>query len=87
MARLLLMGHWAIKWASQNGYHEVVTFLPSDARVNPSADDNEAIKLASQNGHHDVVDLLLTDPRITDPRDLSIIESIFIKKYLKVAFL
>ena len=55
---------YAIRWASENGYLQIVTSLLKDSRVDPSAEGQYAIKWASQNGHHEVVETLLKDSRV-----------------------
>ncbi len=56
--------NYAIKWASENGYLEIVKLLLQDPRVDPSDTDNYAIKIASFKRHLEVVKLLLQDPRV-----------------------
>jgi len=58
--------NFAIRYASDNGHHEVVEFLLQDERVDPSAENNYAIRRASENGHLEIVKLLLQDKRV-DP--------------------
>ena len=57
---------FAIRYASEHGYVDMVKILLKDYRVDPSNDDNYAIRRASLNGHHEVVKLLLEDERV-DP--------------------
>ena len=45
------------------GFTDAVKLLLSDARVDPSAEDNQALLCASQNGHLDIVKLLESHPR------------------------
>ena len=61
--------NFAIRFASENGYLEVVQLLLQNERVDPSADDNYAIRLASYNGHMDIVRLLLQDVRVDPSAD------------------
>lgn len=56
----------AIRWASKNGYSEIVELLLADKRVDPTAQDNYAIRRASARGRVEVVKLLLADKRV-DP--------------------
>ena len=59
--------NYAIKYASLDGYTEIVKLLLQDERVDPSADNrNDAIRYASMNGHTEIVKLLLQDKRV-DP--------------------
>jgi hypothetical protein len=58
--------NYAIRWASENGYTEIVELLLNDSRVDPSAEDNQAIKLACKFKKIEIVKLLLEDSRV-DP--------------------
>ena len=49
--------NYAIRWAAENGYKDIVELLLRDSRVDPSANDNEAIRLATCNVHKDIVEL------------------------------
>jgi len=48
----------ALRWASQNGYTEVVRIL-LEAGANVHANNDQALRVASENGHTEVVHLLL----------------------------
>jgi ankyrin repeat protein len=48
------------------GHVDVVRVLLSDARIDPTVDENYAIRIAADRGHVDVVRVLLSDPRV-DP--------------------
>jgi ankyrin repeat protein len=48
---------------------DIVNFLLSDSRFDPSLDDDVAIKIASKNGNLDIVKLLLNDPRVDPSSD------------------
>jgi ankyrin repeat protein len=56
----------ALAEAAYFGFTDAVKLLLSDARVDPSARDNQALIDASQNGHLEIVKLLLSDDRV-DP--------------------
>jgi ankyrin repeat protein len=56
----------ALAEAASCGFTDAVKLLLSDARVDPSARDNQALIDASQNGHLEIVKLLLSDDRV-DP--------------------
>ena len=60
--------NFSIRYASRNGYIEIVKLLLQDDRVDPSVGYNEAIGMASMNGHLEIVKLLLQDSRV-DPSD------------------
>jgi hypothetical protein len=60
--------NWAICYASEKGYFDLVTLLIKDKRVNPADKINCSIGLASKNGHINIVKLLLNDERV-DPSD------------------
>ena len=47
----------ALSIASLRGHTDLVEFLLSYSRVDPSYEDNSAIKYASKNGHVDIVKL------------------------------
>jgi hypothetical protein len=55
--------NYAIKYAAQYGYFDIVKTLLDDERVNPRASDNMPIKLAFRNKHFNIVGLLLKDKR------------------------
>lgn len=60
-----------IRWASGDGYTEIVRILLNDPRVDPSAapmssPDRSSIRVASEYGHIEIVRLLLNDPRVRD---------------------
>jgi len=55
---------YAIRKAAKNGHTEMVKFLLTDPKVNPSARSNSAIRNAALNGHLDIVKLLCADPRV-----------------------
>lgn len=61
-----LSRNFLIRFASREGFREIVGLLLQDTRVNPTAEDNEAIMVASSHGHADIVELLLKDGR-ADP--------------------
>ena len=48
---------WALRWASGNGYSEVVKVLLSEG-ANVHAGNNRALRWASENGHSKVVKIL-----------------------------
>jgi ankyrin repeat protein len=48
------------------GFTDAVTFLLSDPRVDPSAENNRAVRLAAVKGHVEIVRLLISDARV-DP--------------------
>ena len=54
-----IQNNYAIRYAAENGYPDVVELLLKDSRVDPSAHYNWAIRWAALNGHKDVVELLL----------------------------
>ena len=56
----------AIRWASEEGYVEVVKLLLQDRRANPAARANYALREAAENKHLKVLKLLLEDGR-ADP--------------------
>jgi hypothetical protein len=58
--------NYSIRWASREGYTEVVKQLLNDPRVDPSDFNNCCIGLARANGHKEVVKLLLSDKRVRD---------------------
>ena len=60
--------NYPIRFASINGFFDIVKLLLNDKRVDPSKYDNWAIQLASENGHVGIVKLLLKDKRV-DPSD------------------
>jgi hypothetical protein len=51
--------NYAIRWASRNGYTEVVELLLKDPRVDPSDCNNTALRWACIFGHKEVVQLLI----------------------------
>ena len=51
--------NYAVKWASGNGYLEVVKYLVSKG-ADVTAGDNYAVKYASRNGHLEVVKYLVS---------------------------
>lgn len=57
-----------IRWASENGYCDVIKLLLQFEDVNPADWFNSAIRFASSSGHLSVVNVLLSDPRV-DPGD------------------
>ena len=58
--------NYAIRYAAENGYADIVKLLLKDKRVDPAAGYNYAIRYAAANDHYDVVKLLLKDKRV-DP--------------------
>ncbi|MDH3324236.1 MAG: ankyrin repeat domain-containing protein, partial [Candidatus Peregrinibacteria bacterium] len=64
--------NYAVRWAAENGYIEVVKYLcslPIERGVDPSAWYNEAVRWAAENGHIEVVKYLCSLPigRGVDP--------------------
>lgn len=57
-----------IKFASQNGYSDIIEMLLKDDRVNPIVHNNLPIAYAAENGHLDAVKVLMNDKRV-DPSD------------------
>ena len=57
-----------IKFASQNGYPDIIEMLLKDDRVNPVVHNNLPIAYAAENGHLDAVKVLMNDKRV-DPSD------------------
>jgi hypothetical protein len=51
--------NYAIRYASDNGYKEIVEVLLQDRRVDPAAQNNCAIRWSSCHGHLEIVALLL----------------------------
>lgn len=54
----------AIKYASQEGFSEIVELLRVDPVIDPSTDRNYSLKIATVNNHFDVVKCLLEDDRV-----------------------
>ncbi len=50
--------------ASAKDNHKILRLLLSDARVDPSENDNKALRIAFENRHWDIVDILLDDGRV-----------------------
>jgi len=59
-------GNFALGYASQYGFVEIVELLLNQPKVDPTSNDNFAIRMASQHGRTEVVKLLLEDGR-ADP--------------------
>lgn len=58
--------NWAIRTATEKGFHEIAELLCNDSRVDPTARSNVTLINASANGHSEIVRLLLDDSRV-DP--------------------
>ena len=58
-----------LRFAAENGHHEVLKILLNNKNADPSAVQNYAIRKASENGHHEIVKLLLEDGR-ANPSDI-----------------
>lgn len=71
--------NYAIRYAAENGYADIVKLLLKDKRVDPAAGYNYAIRYAAANDHYDVVKLLLKDKRV----DPSANDNEIIKKLLR----
>jgi ankyrin repeat protein len=59
----------ALLGAASAGFTDAVTWLLSDSRVDPSANDGEALWSAVLEGHVEVVKLLLSDSRVDPSAD------------------
>ena len=55
---------YAIIYACNKGYTEIVRMLLADERINPATMSNRALIRACRKGHRDIVTLLLNDKRI-----------------------
>lgn len=55
--------NFAIQWASEHNYGQIVELLLQDPRVDPNVNDGHAFKTAVMSGYHDVILSLLQDPR------------------------
>lgn len=73
-----ILDNEAIKYASENGYAEIVAILLKDKRVDPTAQLNCAIGVASEYGYLDVVEILLNHPSVnpSDNDNYAILHSI-----------
>ena len=60
------INNWAIKFASEYGYTEIVKLFLSDRRVDPSCENNYPCTIACHNGYIEIVKLLIQDNRV-DP--------------------
>jgi ankyrin repeat protein len=58
--------NFAIQYATERGYKEIVELLLQDNRTDPSTENNFAIRIATTNGNKEIVEFLLKDKRI-DP--------------------
>lgn len=56
--------NWAIIFAAQEGYYDIVELLFNDKRVNPAYGFNFAIKYAASANHFNIVNLLWQDKRV-----------------------
>ena len=74
--------NYAIKYASEYRYTEVVKLLLSDERVYSSANNNFVFKLASRDGHIEDVQHLIRDEKVlVDIRAIqTIIITVFVGK-------
>jgi ankyrin repeat protein len=62
----ILTSDYALEAAADCGFTDAFKLLLSDARVDPSAQNNYALIYASQNGHLEIAKLLQSHPRFKD---------------------